>query len=282
MKKLVYILFLILPLSLWSQYQIKSSVFGAGGTVSGGGYVLKGSAYQPHAAVVSGNDYVMKVGFWYRYYKHNVIDEVWVSENYCETCPNDGNAWGYNAYDNISSATAMMEDGGIVHTDGVQTSDDLVLNNFSYTIADGDLVVTGDITGQGCIETLGEGHLVINSGSSPVVFPLCFNWETYFIEISWNGGSQTIAARMNPDSYYNLYSMLGAIWHLEGPDNLNATMKIKIPKAHAPTRSKIEHMLLTDSNRERIWLEYTYEITEETINDDEYWVIELLERVNKF
>ncbi len=67
MKKIVIII-LICATPILAQYQLKHSVFGGGGTSTGSGYKLSGSAYQPNvgtSSAVASN--TMNVGFWFMY-----------------------------------------------------------------------------------------------------------------------------------------------------------------------------------------------------------------------
>jgi parallel beta-helix repeat protein len=44
-----------------------------------------------------------------------VLAEVWVDDNYCSGCPNDGHVWGYDCFDNITDGVGAVSDGGLVH-----------------------------------------------------------------------------------------------------------------------------------------------------------------------
>jgi hypothetical protein len=63
MKKIIIIIVLFSLSDVFAE-QISSSVFGAGKEVSGGTYIVNGSAYQTHTGQASGTGYNMKVGFW--------------------------------------------------------------------------------------------------------------------------------------------------------------------------------------------------------------------------
>ena len=41
--------------------------------------------------------------------------EIWVDDNYCPTCANDGHTWGSNAFSSISRGIDAVAPGGIVH-----------------------------------------------------------------------------------------------------------------------------------------------------------------------
>jgi len=49
--------------------------------------------------------------------------EVWVDDDYCATCANDGHQWGFDAYDNIPDGITAVRSGGTVHVlDGTYTT----------------------------------------------------------------------------------------------------------------------------------------------------------------
>jgi hypothetical protein len=219
-------------------------------------------------------------------------NEVWVCKNYCESCNNDGHIWAYDAFATFAAALLVVEENGIINIACDTEVSEINTDNEEVIIGNGNLNVLGDITGDGCITTSGSGHLVL-SHTSELIFPLCFNGETYYIEVSWdtpqgqgpgygtlNGDPQTIGARINADSFYQLSSIIGAMWHLTGPDELGATIEFKIPKAHIPNHDEAsleEYFLLSDSVRNPLWQEYVLDVTEE----GDYWVI-TVNNVNKF
>ena len=225
-------------------------------------------------------------------------DEVWYCEDYCESCANDGHSWQEDAFDNLTDARNAVKDGGTVHQACEQTTpvDDYDLDGKSVELGEFDFEMTGDldVSNGGCILTNGSGHLV-RTGSSPLLFPFCFNGYTFYVEVSWtdqgplgsgygslNGDQQTIGARMNPDDYYGPYkSVIGAQWHLEGPDDLDATIKFMIPKAYIPNKSTLEHYLLSDQITSPLWREHDADVESGTGAYSDYWVI-TVENVDEF
>jgi parallel beta-helix repeat protein len=158
-------------------------------------------------------------------------DEIWLCATYCDGCDNDGHTWDLDAFNDFEIAKARLQMGGTIHI-ACETETSGLDTDKGINIGSGDLIVTGSITGDGCVTTSGGGHLVLN-GESRLTFPLCFNGHTFYIEVSWSDDTEpTIKARMNPDAYYSdiYFSIIGAQWHLEGPDNLGATIKFKYPK----------------------------------------------------
>jgi len=70
--------------------------------------------------------------------------EVWVDDDYCDGCANDGHTWGYDAFDNIK--------------DGIAAVDDSTVNVAPGTyVEDGQIVIDKDVT------------IVGDSGDRPVV-----------------------------------------------------------------------------------------------------------------
>jgi len=39
----------------------------------------------------------------------NGINEVWVDDDYCDICGNDGHTWGVDAFDNIQAFISVVE-----------------------------------------------------------------------------------------------------------------------------------------------------------------------------
>jgi hypothetical protein len=97
--------------------------------------------------------------------------------------------------------------------------------------------------------------------------------------VSGFGGSQEIGARLNPDSFYSLSSIIGAIWHLTGPNDLNVTIKFMVPKALFPDQTVLERMLLSNNNNAELWTQYDLEGN--IVSEGDYWVITVT-GVNKF
>jgi len=205
-------------------------------------------------------------------------NEVWVCANYCNGCNNDGHTWGYNAFADIAAALFVVAENGIINIACETETTDLYTDK-EIIVGNGSLIVTGSINGNGCITTSGSGHLVLND-NTPLTFPLCFNGHTFIVEVSGFSNAQEIGARLNADSFYNLSSIIGAIWHLIGPDNLGATIKFKIPKAYIPNHDESsleQYLLLTDSVTNPLWQEYGLNVTAE----GDYWVV-TVQNVNKF
>ena len=281
MKKSIFLLIILLPCTLWSQYQIKSSVFGGGGTASGGEYVLSGSVFQPHAKKIEGGEYKMNVGFWYRYYQQNVVDEVWVSENYCHSCPNAGKAWYYNAYDNMTPALAFLVLGGTVHTDGVHTNENIDMNDYTFTIGNGDLDITGEVNGDGFIETVGNGFLVRTTNGTETSFPVGFNGKKYEVIVSWSAdpNEEKVKVRVNSDNSAALHSASGNLWFIEGPLGKNATLILKFPASLFPSGFPTEKFLLNQGQEG--WIEHEYPTDYSVELVDGYYVVTIT-GVNEF
>src|SRR3990172_8675442 len=43
------------------------------------------------------------------------VTEVWVDDDYCDTCANDGHTWGSDAFDKIQGGIDSVSAGGTVH-----------------------------------------------------------------------------------------------------------------------------------------------------------------------
>jgi parallel beta-helix repeat protein len=51
-----------------------------------------------------------------------IIEEVWVDDDYCEGCYNDGHTWGYDAFDTIQDGIdAVNENGSVIVFEGTYT-----------------------------------------------------------------------------------------------------------------------------------------------------------------
>lgn len=66
MIKHTLIILILLSLSVVKADQVSKSVFGAGKQVSGGTYIVNGSAYQTLTGSASGTGYTMNSGYWYQ------------------------------------------------------------------------------------------------------------------------------------------------------------------------------------------------------------------------
>lgn len=117
------------------------------------------------------------------------ITEVWVDDDYCDGCANDGHTWDYDAFDNIQAGVNAVADGGIVNVaEGTYTENiviakslDLIGASSSTTIIDGNnigntvMITSSDVTLSGFKVTGGYanggsvftpyGGVVINGNS---------------------------------------------------------------------------------------------------------------------
>ncbi len=73
-------------------------------------------------------------------------DEVWVDDDYCETCGNDTHLWGYDAFDTISNGIDGVNDGGTVNVAAGTYIEDLDVNKEVSIIGAGANQVTIDLT----------------------------------------------------------------------------------------------------------------------------------------
>lgn len=55
-------------------------------------------------------------------------DEVFVDDDYCDTCPNDGHQWGYDAYDNIQDAINAVGNSTINIAAGTYNESNIVID----------------------------------------------------------------------------------------------------------------------------------------------------------
>ena len=206
--------------------------------------------------------------------------ELWVSENYCSSCGNDGHTWLVDCFDNLTDALAVINNGGTIHTNGVTTSENLNLNNYNITIGDEDLVLIGTINGSGIISTRGEGMLKFQGHASPCFFPVGVKGNPFFIQISWSGGTQqTLAARVFATLPLTLEKAITeSLWELSGPDGLNATIKFYLPKTQVQSVPNENFMLRWD-DPEVEWDQYKFSVDADT--SPEYYIITIT-GVNSF
>jgi parallel beta-helix repeat protein len=70
-------------------------------------------------AIVAGNGNFMVAAERNRLFlfdtSFEVPSEVWVDDDYCDTCTNDGHTWGYDAFARIQQAVDVLWNGGTVH-----------------------------------------------------------------------------------------------------------------------------------------------------------------------
>ncbi len=78
------------------------------------------------------------------------LTEVWVDDDYCETCANDGHFWGYDAFATVQGGIDAVGDGGMVHVlDGVYPEQVVVTKNLTVSGTTGATIEpqTGGLSG---------------------------------------------------------------------------------------------------------------------------------------
>jgi len=92
-------------------------------------------------------------------------DEVWVDDDYCVTCANDGHIWGYDAFDNIQDGIDGVAEGGTVHVGpGTYNENQITINKAltingagsSSTIIDGG---GATLTTTGLVRIIADGNV---------------------------------------------------------------------------------------------------------------------------
>jgi len=105
--------------------------------------------------------------------------EVWVDDNYCATCGNDGHTWGYDAFNTIQDGIDAVAVGGTVNVMEGTYNEQVVFDKPVTLISDtGDYRTTGTIlTGSGHIFNLQnisniaiQGFRFENVTDSPAIF----------------------------------------------------------------------------------------------------------------
>lgn len=108
-------------------------------------------------------------------------EEVWVDNDYCEGCGNDGHTWGYDAFDKINDGVAAVASGGTVHVyPGTYAEPPTVINK-SLTLES----VSGDWHDT-VIDNLIDAEIVIMDPSGP------FSGNATISGFTINGGTQGI------------------------------------------------------------------------------------------
>lgn len=208
------------------------------------------------------------------------INEAWVNPSYCNGCDNDGHTWGVDAFADLASATATVNSNATIHVSGVNVNDDVNTDDFQFVIGDGDMSIGGnaEVSGSGFIQIEGEGYLERKTGiSSPAIFPIGLGSHNCTVTISWSGGPiNYLKARVKaaPDNE----GLLGYVWQFEGPDNLNATIEIRLPKAALPNGKLPPQFELKNKESDDSWKLFGNTTITEA---DDYYIITIT-NVNKF
>jgi uncharacterized repeat protein (TIGR01451 family) len=90
--------------------------------------------------------------------------EVWVDDDYCSACLNDGHQWGYDAFDNIPDGITAVASGGTVHVADGDYHTGLTIGKPIYLDgagSGGTTHLSGSGTGNGILVTqLGDGTTI--------------------------------------------------------------------------------------------------------------------------
>ena len=98
------------------------------------------------------------------------ITEVWVDDDYCETCGNDGHTWGTDAFDNIQDGINGLEDEGTVNVaagtySGYLSSNKPITlrgNNCGVSASDPSVTRNAETIYQGLMNGLATDNIVID------------------------------------------------------------------------------------------------------------------------
>lgn len=79
--------------------------------------------------------------------------EVWVDDNYCPACPNDGHTWGYDAFAGIQDGIDAVASPGTVHVAAGTYYENIILKDGVRVLGAGRDVTTIDGGGAGSVVT---------------------------------------------------------------------------------------------------------------------------------
>ena len=270
MRNLLIIL-MIMPVALLSQSNQSDVFSGGGGFSSAGNYQNYGSFGQAVAGIIQ-SSYSNKLGFIYTI-DFPKPDEVWVSNDYCVGCSNDGLSWEYNCFSDMTHAIRDVLQGGIIIASNAFSDDILNLNEYTLYIGEKDLNFAGTFTGNGYIITNSTGFLIQSAEGNnvPVNFPVGTEEDRYDVEIAYSSdGSNEIKVRAGTSNSIGFQTPTGQIWHIEGPDDLDAVITFMIPKSLFPDGFPVRKYLLRKNDDN--WVEYDY-IIDDTSSPDHYFLI---------
>jgi len=82
-------------------------------------------------------------------------DEVWVDDDYCDICPNDGHTWNYDAYDNIRKGIYAITISGTINVAAGTYVENLTWNKDSAILGSGasTCIIDGNNAGIGITAT---------------------------------------------------------------------------------------------------------------------------------
>ncbi|MGD9116922.1 MAG: right-handed parallel beta-helix repeat-containing protein [Dehalococcoidia bacterium] len=84
-------------------------------------------------------------------YQGAPITEVWVDDDYCDVCGNDGHTWGTDAFDNIQDGIDTVESPGTVHVAAGSYTENITLVDGVDVLGAGDDTTTIDGNASGAV-----------------------------------------------------------------------------------------------------------------------------------
>ena len=110
------------------------------------------------------------------------LTEVWVDDDYCDGCANDGHIWGYDAFDNIKDGIAAVEGSTVNVAPGTYVEDGQIVIDKDVTIVgdsgDRPVVKTNADTGSGGDS---RGWWLVLDGSTLNLQNLILNGEGHLV-----------------------------------------------------------------------------------------------------
>ncbi len=111
-----------------------------------------------------------------------LLTEVWVDDDYCDVCANDGHTWGYDAFDNIKDGIAAVEGSTVNVAPGTYVEDGQI-------VIDKDVTIVGDSGDRPVVKTNADtgssgdsrGWWLVQDGSTLNLQNLILNGEGHLV-----------------------------------------------------------------------------------------------------
>ena len=167
-----------------------------------------------------------------------------LSKNYTESVNPDPSYWDIRNFNSLATAIANSATGSTItikNQDGEgYTATSINTDNNTFIVDDGDLVLTSTtapIVGSGLIQAIGDGYLVMSPQSATsLVYPVTDGTYDYSATItSPTTPTNPVKVRIHDGANANR-ALTVDLWDIQGDAALDATIKLKIPKASITSR----------------------------------------------
>lgn len=152
--------------------------------------------------------------------------EVFVSSDYNTETP----GWGLNRFNDLTKALFSVCAPGVVNISNYSHTGDIDISGKTLVIGDQDFTINGNIE-NGLIRAIGTGYLrqTPNAGVE-LVFPITDGANNYSASVTTSSPMGSIGIKINKNNLVSGTALVD-FWDISGANNLNATLKLMIPKS---------------------------------------------------